>query len=72
MYYPSELQKVNSFHQVRIPSNAEYFARYGYAVSPESQYSGDNPSPQSMDKLQMMRTVEKSLVDDMNKQPKND
>lgn len=62
MYYPSEAMKVNTFREVRIPTNAEYFARYGYAVSPDSQFSGDEPSPMPVDKLQSMRETESLLL----------
>lgn len=57
MYYPSKEMKVNTFRDVRIPSNAEYFARYGFAVSPASQYSGDEPSPMPSDKLSSLSLI---------------
>lgn len=62
MYYPNDEMRVNSFHDVRIPSNAEYFARYGFATSPASQYSGDETSPMPSDKLSSSRDAENLLL----------
>lgn len=53
MFFPDVKMKVNSFHQVAIPRNAEYFARFGFAVSPASAYSGDEPAPKPMNKTDM-------------------
>lgn len=43
MYVPEKL-KLNKFRDVRIPSPAEYFGRFGESlnVAPE-RFSGDNP-----------------------------
>lgn len=59
MYYPDEKMKVNSFRQVAIPRNAEYFARYGYAVSPASLYTGDEPAPKPMNKTDILADMER-------------
>lgn len=58
MFYPDEKMKVNSFRQVAIPRNAEYFARYGYAVSPASLYTGDVPAPVPMNKTDLLADME--------------
>lgn len=58
MYFPDEKMKVNTFHQVAIPRNAEYFARFGMAVSPSSQYTGDEPAPMPMNKTDMFKDME--------------
>ena len=63
MYFPDKKMKVNAFHQVAIPRNAEYFARYGFAVSPHSLYSGDVPAPSPMNKTDILADMAK--YDDM-------
>lgn len=40
MYVPDKL-KLNKFRLVRIPSNAEYFRRYGAGNDSKGVYSGD-------------------------------
>ncbi len=59
MYFPDEKMKVNKFHDVAIPRNAEYFARFGYAVSPSCSYTGDEPAPQPMNKTDMLADMER-------------
>lgn len=50
MFVPVEMQKVNCFEDVAIPSNKSFFARLG-AVAPESlKYSGDDLVPEPMSK----------------------
>lgn len=50
MYIPVEMQKVNQFQDVAIPSNKSFFARLG-AVSPDTlKYSGDDVVPEQMRK----------------------
>lgn len=51
MYCPDEL-KLNKFKHVRIPSNDQYFARYG-GVSPEDSgnYTGDEAIPMAQTKI---------------------
>lgn len=44
MYIPEKL-KLNKFRKCAIPSNREYFSRYGFAVSPSGQYTGDERVP---------------------------
>lgn len=45
MFFPDDAQKVNRFKQVAIPTNAQFFARYGLSASPLSEYSGDEIAP---------------------------
>lgn len=50
MYIPVEMQKVNKFQDVAIPSNKSFFARLG-PVSPDTlKYSGDEVVPEQMNK----------------------
>lgn len=50
MFIPKEMQKVNQFEDVAIPSNKSFFARLG-AVAPEAlKYSGDDVVPEPMSK----------------------
>lgn len=56
MFIKDEL-KLNKFRDVRIPSNAEYFARYGFTTSPDSQYSGDESAPLSMNKTELFELM---------------
>lgn len=58
MAYINEKLKLNAFKDVRIPSNAEYFARYGFAVSPDSQYSGDEASPMPKNKTELFALMD--------------
>lgn len=58
MYFPDEKMKVNKFHDVAIPRNAEYFARFGYAVSPSSEYSGDEPAPKPLLKTDLLADMD--------------
>lgn len=54
MFIKDEL-KLNKFRDCAIPSNREYFARYGFAVTPASQYTGDDVSlPMPMNKVESM------------------
>lgn len=41
MFVP-EKNKLNKFKLVRIPKNREYFSRFGAAVAPAAQYTGDD------------------------------
>lgn len=51
MYCPKEL-KLNKFREVKIPSNASYFQRYGFAAVPsESLYTGDEELDYGQTKL---------------------
>lgn len=59
MFFPDEKMKVNRFHDVAIPRNAEYFARFGFAVSPGSNYSGDELAPVPMNKTDMLVDMER-------------
>lgn len=59
MFYPNEKMKVNKFHAVRIPSNAEYFSRFGLAVSPASAYTGDDVSPMPLNKTDSLADYER-------------
>lgn len=69
MYFPDENMKVNAFHQVAIPRNAEYFARYGYAASPEALYSGDELAPTPKNKTDILADMER--YDQMKQQEEN-
>lgn len=66
MYIKDEL-KLNKFREVRIPSNAEYFARYGFTTSPDSQYSGDEDSPMPKNKTELF-----ALMDEYDKMKQNE
>lgn len=44
MYIPEKL-KLNKFRKCAIPSNREYFSRFGFAVSPSGQYTGAERVP---------------------------
>lgn len=51
MYCPEEL-KINKYKHVRIPTNDQYFQRYG-GVSPESAgtYTGEESIPMAQTKI---------------------
>lgn len=57
MYFPDKKMKVNTFHHVIIPRNAEYFARYGFTTSPSSLYTGDELAPRPMNKTEMLEDM---------------
>lgn len=57
MYIREEL-KLNKLRHVKIPSNAEYFARYGFTASPASQYSGDDVAPMPKNKTELFALME--------------
>lgn len=46
-----EKLKLNKFKLVAIPKNRDYFARFGFAKSPASSYSGDLPASFNEDKI---------------------
>lgn len=56
--YINDGLKLNKFREVRIPSNAEYFARYGFTASPDSQYSGDEDAPMPKNKTELFALME--------------
>lgn len=50
MYCPDKL-KLNKFKEVNIPSNRDYFARFGKVTVPSSMYGGDKQAvPMPMNK----------------------
>lgn len=56
MVVPESL-KLNKFKMVKIPSNKSYFQRFGYGLTPEKAFSGDDfmPSGNKTDILQQMQ-----------------
>lgn len=59
MLFLDEKMKVNIFKNVAIPRNADYFSRYGFAVSPSSLYSGDETAPSPMNKTDILADMER-------------
>lgn len=50
MNIPDKL-KLNRFKVVNIPSNKDYFQRFGSRTMPESMYSGDEVAPVASRKI---------------------
>lgn len=51
MYIPEEMQKVNKFIDVAIPSNRSYFSRLGEVTQPSTQYTGEELAKLNQDKI---------------------
>lgn len=63
-----EKLKLNKFKLVAIPKNRDYFARFGFAKSPASSYSGDLPAFFNEDKIGSLvrgeREVQRAICDE--------
>lgn len=57
MYIPEEM-KLNKFRVCSIPSNKEYFSRFGFAVTPETQYTGDDMASMPMNKVESIEDMQ--------------
>lgn len=51
MYIPEDMQKVNKFVDVAIPSNRSYFSRIGEVTAPSTQFTGDELARMNQDKI---------------------
>lgn len=51
MYINPKL-KLNSYRRCAIPSNRDYFARFGFQESPANLYSGDEVAPEPLTKIE--------------------
>lgn len=51
MYIPEEMQKVNKFVDVAIPTNKSYFSRLGEVTQPSTQFTGDELAKMNQDKI---------------------
>ena len=73
MYIPEKL-KLNKFRECAIPSNREYFQRFGMTVPPEGSFSGDEVCPEPMNTIEsiedMQRYAEMKQEDVYNKNEK--
>ena len=57
MYIPEKL-KLNKFRDCSIPSNRSYFQNFGFAVTPSSEYSGDELAPEPMRKVESIEDMQ--------------
>lgn len=54
MFVPEEL-KINKFKAVRIPSNEQYFSRFGQGLPTSGQFSGEDETlPIGQNKTEML------------------
>lgn len=51
MYIPEDMQKVNKFVDVAIPTNKSYFSRLGEVTQPSTQFTGDELAKMNQDKI---------------------
>lgn len=51
MWIPDEMQKVNKFVDVAIPSNRSYFSRLGEVTTLSTQYTGEQLAKINQDKI---------------------
>ena len=51
MYIPDDMQKVNRFVDVAIPSNRSYFSRIGEVTVPSTQFTGEELARMNQDKI---------------------
>lgn len=65
MYVPEDLKKVNEFVDARIPSNRDYFSRFGNCPAAPSAYTGDNVAPMPADKVSQIVAGEASTMNDV-------
>lgn len=57
MYIPEKM-KLNKFQDCAIPSNRDYFTRFGGAVVPDTQYTGDELCPEPMNKVEAIEDMQ--------------
>ena len=57
MYIPEKM-KLNKFRNCAIPSNKEYFSRFGFAVTPDTQYTGDEMAAMPMNKVESIEDMQ--------------
>lgn len=65
MYVPEELRKVNEFVDARIPSNRDYFSRFGSVSGNSGAYTGDDVAPLPMDKVDTLAAGESATMNDV-------
>ncbi len=58
MYINPKL-KLNKFRKCSIPSNRDYFSRYGFADVPANQFTGDEPAPMPMTKVEAIEDLKR-------------
>lgn len=72
MYIPDDMQKVNKFVDVAIPSNRSYFSRIGEVTAPSTQFTGDELARMNQDKIaqisEAMQDYEKYVESQNNKE----
>lgn len=56
MYIPDEM-KLNKFRNCAIPSNREYFQRFGMATPPDGSYTGDETAPMPMNPVESIEDM---------------
>lgn len=59
MFVPKSL-KLNKFRFVTIPKNHTYFQRFGFGMTPQSAFSGDE-KPLTGNKTDVLAEMEKRL-----------
>lgn len=76
MFIPEDMQKVNKFIDVAIPSNRSYFSRIGEVTQPSTQFTGDELARMNQDKIaqitEAMEDYEKYVESQKSKENESD
>lgn len=57
MFIPEKM-KLNKFRDCAIPSNRSYFQNLGFAVTPNTEYTGDEVAPEQMNKVESIEDMQ--------------
>lgn len=58
MFIPEKL-KLNKFRDCAIPSNRDYFVRFGFQAPPAGSFTGEVVAPYPMNKVEEIEDFEK-------------
>lgn len=61
--YCNDKLKLNKFREVRIPSNSEYFSRYGNGDPSAGSFTGDESIPFAQRKIDSIAQADAELRD---------
>ena len=50
--------KLNKFRDCAVPSNREYFQRFGFASPAATSFTGDDVAPEPMNKVEQMEDLQ--------------